>query len=157
VDESFNEIEALYRNGFDRFVRTATAITGDPDRGLDAVQEAFARALRHRSGFRGSGTLEAWVWRIVVNTSRTVGRLGPPIAPEVNRAAARPADEDDAALRDAIAALPDRQRLVLFLRHYADLDYRTIADALEIAPGTVGAALHAAHASLRRELQEVSP
>ena len=48
-----------------------------------------------------------------------------------------------------IADLPERQRLVLFLRYYADLDYRQIADALGIRRGTVGATLNQAHAALR--------
>jgi RNA polymerase sigma factor (sigma-70 family) len=51
--------------------------------------------------------------------------------------------------------LPERQRLALFLRYYADLDYRTIADTLGIRPGTVAATLNAAHATLRSTLSEV--
>ena len=38
-----------------------------------------------------------------------------------------------------IAGLPERQRLVLFLRHYADLDYDTIAQVAGIERGTVAA------------------
>jgi DNA-directed RNA polymerase specialized sigma24 family protein len=52
-------------------------------------------------------------------------------------------------------ALPERQRLALFLRYYADLDYEAIADALGVKAGTIAATLHAAHAALRRELLEV--
>jgi RNA polymerase sigma factor (sigma-70 family) len=54
-------------------------------------------------------------------------------------------------------ALPERQRLALFLRYYADLDYAAIAAALGISPGTVGALLHTARTSLRRTLEEVRP
>ena len=64
-----------------------------------------------------------------------------------------PAPEID-ELRTAVAALPERQRLAVFLRHYADLDYAAIAETLEIAPGTVGATLSAAYASLRTSLEE---
>jgi DNA-directed RNA polymerase specialized sigma24 family protein len=46
---------------------------------------------------------------------------------------------------------------MLFLRYYADLEYEAIAIALDVSPGTVGATLNAAHASLRRLLQEVRP
>jgi DNA-directed RNA polymerase specialized sigma24 family protein len=42
----------------------------------------------------------------------------------------------------------------LFLRYYADLDYASIAAALDIAEGTVGATLNAAHVALRRSLEE---
>jgi RNA polymerase sigma factor (sigma-70 family) len=58
-------------------------------------------------------------------------------------------------LRGAIAALPERQRLALFLRHYADLDYESIAAVLGVRRGTVAATLHAARESLRQALTEV--
>jgi DNA-directed RNA polymerase specialized sigma24 family protein len=48
--------------------------------------------------------------------------------------------------------LTDRQREVLFLHYYADLDYTTIAEALGISPGTVGATLSTARGVLRRAL-----
>ncbi len=63
-----------------------------------------------------------------------------------------PGDED---VRRWIARLPERQRLAVFLRYYADLDYRSIGAALEIEPGTVSATLSAAHSALRRQLEEV--
>ena len=63
-------------------------------------------------------------------------------------------DERRAAVRDAVAALPERQRLALFLRYYADLDYAAIADALGVRRGTVSATLNHAHAALREALQK---
>jgi RNA polymerase sigma factor (sigma-70 family) len=59
------------------------------------------------------------------------------------------------ALEAIVATLPERQRLALFLRYYADLDYEAIATALGVKPGTVAATLHAAHTTLRRQLLEV--
>ncbi len=55
-----------------------------------------------------------------------------------------------------VAALPERQRLVLFLRYYADLDYAAIAEALNVEVGTVGPTLVAAQRTLRTQLSEVS-
>src|SRR6476646_7130074 len=69
-----DELELLYREHLVEFRRVATAIAGDVDLGHDAVQEAFARAVRSRRTFRGRGTLEAWVWRIVVNSARDARR-----------------------------------------------------------------------------------
>ena len=54
-----------------------------------------------------------------------------------------------------VAALPERQRLAIFLRYYADLDYRAIAEALGVEVGTVSATLAAAHAAVRKRLEEV--
>jgi RNA polymerase sigma factor (sigma-70 family) len=54
----------------------------------------------------------------------------------------------------AVAALPDRQRLAVFLRYYADLDYAAIATALGVERGTVSATLSAAHHNLSSKLKE---
>lgn len=58
------------------------------------------------------------------------------------------------SLRAAVAALPERQRLIVFLHYYANLDYAIIADVLGIRSGTVGATLNAARATLRQVLKE---
>ena len=68
-----------------------------------------------------------------------------------------PESRDENTVSEMVARLPERQRLVLFLRYYADLDYESIARVLAIRPGTVAATLHSAHASLRASFQEVSP
>jgi len=69
-DRRLGELEALYRARHSHFVRVARAITGDPERASEAVQDAFADAVRARARFRGDGALEAWVWRAVVNAAR---------------------------------------------------------------------------------------
>jgi DNA-directed RNA polymerase specialized sigma24 family protein len=131
----------------------AAAIVGDGDAGRDAVQDAFATAVRKRRRFRGDGTLEAWLWRIVVNAAHDARRR------RVRKGADLPeplvARADDLGL--PLDCLSGRQREVLFLHYYADLDYAAIATALGISAGTVGATLHAARATLREALtQEVS-
>ena len=57
-------------------------------------------------------------------------------------------------LKSHLGALPERERVVVFLRYFADLDYAAIADILGIRIGTVSATLHAAHHALRRALDE---
>ena len=150
-----DEIEALYRGRFDAFIRTATAICGDPDAGRDAVQEAFASAVRRRSTFRRDGTLEAWLWSIIVNEARSRARRRDPVPGMRTAPSEDGRGSETDALRAALAALPERQRLAAFLRYYADLDYAGIAAVLGISPGTVGATLNAAHAALRQRLEEV--
>ena len=148
------DLEALYRTRFDVFARIAASVTGDGDRARDAVQDAFATALRKRRSFRGEGPLEAWVWRIVLNAARSdVRRSAPTVIGEPASTNGRP--DEDAELRAALAHLPERQRTAVFLRYYADLDYAAIGQALGITPGTVAATLNAAHASLRKRLEEV--
>jgi RNA polymerase sigma-70 factor (ECF subfamily) len=150
-------IEAVYRRDFARFLHVATAITGDVEVGADAVQDAFARAIRLRRSYRASGSLEGWLWRIVVNAARDrAGATAKLVSADVSREpATTPSEPEASEVRALLARLPERQRLVLFLRYYADLDYDAIATALGISSGTVGATLHAAHSALRAHIQEV--
>ncbi|MGH8326620.1 MAG: RNA polymerase sigma factor, partial [Steroidobacteraceae bacterium] len=54
----------------------------------------------------------------------------------------------------ALARLPERERLALFLRYFADLDYAQIAAVLDVRAGTVGASLNSGRAKLGRLLKE---
>jgi RNA polymerase sigma-70 factor, ECF subfamily len=149
-------LEQLYRARYRRFLNVALAVTGNLELARDAVQDGFAKAIRGRFGYRGNGSAESWVWSIVVNEARSVVRgTGVEILAEAVEVATAPAGEWP-ELRSAIAALPERQRLAVFLRHYADLDYEAIGDVLGIERGTVAASLHAAHATLRKQMSEVA-
>src|SRR6185437_3676626 len=76
-----DEIEHVYRTRLADFVRVARAITGDAETARDAVQEAFAAAVRSRTSYRGEGALGAWLWRTVVNKARDARRVRPPLSP----------------------------------------------------------------------------
>ena len=148
-----DELEALYRERVQEFRRVAAAIAGDRELGCDAVQDAFARAVRNRRSFRGSGTLEAWVWRIVVNAARDARRRRGP--EHASNSLLLDGSSERGGEPLPLALLTSRQREIVFLHYYADLDYGAIADALSISPGTVGATLHAARQTLRGALEEV--
>src|SRR5919201_6844574 len=70
------QIEGLYRARLGTFRRVARGILGDDEAAPDAVQEAFANAVRNREAFRGEGAFEGWVWRMVVNAARMRRRAG---------------------------------------------------------------------------------
>jgi RNA polymerase sigma-70 factor (ECF subfamily) len=149
------EIERLYREDLPRFVRVARAIVGEEQTARDVVQEAFTRAVEKRSSFRRRGPLEAWLWRIVVNEARKrTLRAAREQHVEPAAISGNGRSGADAEVRAAIAALPERQRLAVFLRYYADLDYAAIAVALGIERGTVSATLSAAHRNLLSSLKE---
>jgi RNA polymerase sigma factor (sigma-70 family) len=152
------EIESLYRARYRQFLRVATAIVGDEAAAHDAVQEGFAVALKERRSFRGVGPLEGWVWRVVFNAAlraRRARMARREVSDSVEELASRNGHVDEVGVRAWVAALPERQRLAVYLRYYADLDYRAIASALDVEVGTVSATLSAAHRALRRSLEEV--
>ena len=151
-------LESLYRADLPRFVRAATAIVGDEGAGRDAVQDAFVQAVRKRTGYNGVASLETWVWRIVINEAlaqrRSRGSEFESVSEIVTTPSTNHVPEHDANVRAWVAALPERQRLAVLLRYFADLDYQSIAVALDVEVGTVSATLATAHAALRRSYQE---
>ena len=142
-----DELESLYRDRFRAFAALATAVVGSAGDAYDVVQDAFVTAVRRRRSYRGDGTLEAWVWRIVLNKARDARRRRRPDEPE--QPAATNGHHADAEVRLLVARLPARQRETIFLHYYAGLDYAEIAEVLGISSGTVGATLHSARAALR--------
>ena len=143
------ELEALYRARSVAFRNALSLVAGGYDEAKDAVQEAFAIALRERASFRGDGPLEAWVFRIAL---RLAYRARSPVAvldgdalPE----ATLPDPERDPALANALRGLSPRRRQIVFLRYFADLSYASIAELAQISEGTVAATLAQAHDALR--------
>jgi RNA polymerase sigma factor (sigma-70 family) len=81
-----------------------------------------------------------------VSDTAAAARLEPSVSFDGSAAAA-------GAVVDALTGLTERQRLVLFLRYYGDLDYGQIAETLGIKPGTVAATIHQAQEHLRNRLR----
>ncbi len=154
---SLIDLRGLYERRLPEFGRVAAAIVGGREAAEDVVQEAFVRAVRARDSFTGDGPLDAWVWRIVVNAARDArAHASRPLDADAPiTASSGSGDERRDLVRAAVEQLPERQRLILFLRYYADLDYRSIAETLSISDGTVAATLNTAHARLRQLLTEV--
>jgi len=156
-DPALDAIEAVYRERYGSFLRLALAITRDEGLARDAVHDGFVRAVRFRGGLRDTASTPGWVSRIVVNEAtkrRTDEARYVPLDPERLEAPSANGHDETGVPTAAIAALPERQRLALFLRYYLDLDYASIAEALDIRVGTVSATLHAAHRNLGISLKE---
>jgi len=153
VDETAAAIERLYRQRYTRFRNGVATVTGSYEAAHDAVQEGFARALRARRQYSSRGSLEGWVWRIVLRTALEQRRGDDELPLEaVDPGFVEP--ERDFALTAAVHALAPQRRLVVFLRYFADLPYRTIAEVLAIDEGTVAATLAQARRALAATLDE---
>jgi RNA polymerase sigma factor (sigma-70 family) len=145
-------LERLYRERYTRFRDGLATVTGSYDTAHDVVQEAFAHALVKRRGFRGEGSLEGWVWRIAFRLAlKERQRGGRGALDHIEPAVVEP--ERDPELAAALAQLPARKRLIVFLHYFADLSYGEIAEVCAISEGTVGAALNQARSALREALE----
>jgi RNA polymerase sigma-70 factor, ECF subfamily len=139
----------------------------------DAAQDVFVEVHRSRSAFREEAELSTWIYRIAVTKSLDVlrrakrkkrfdavrGALG--LAVEVNDVAAPRDQGPDRALeleersrllREAVAALPENQRVAVTLARYEGLTNKDIAGVLETSIPAVDSLIHRAHKNLRKSL-----
>lgn len=136
-------------------VRVAYTLTGDQRAAEDLVQGALAKAYARWS--RIDGDAEPYVRRIIyhdqVSGWRRLGRQREvPMAAVPERAAPRRHDHDTTlrlVLREALLALPPRQRAVLVLRYLEDHTVEETAAVLGCRPGTVASQASRALAKLR--------
>ena len=145
------DLEDLYRRRQGAFQLMLASVTGSVESARDVVQEAFAQALRDQDGYRGDGSLEAWVWRIAFRVaigSKGSRELAFGELPDV----AFLDESSDQALAAAVRQLPPQRRMAIFLRYFADLSYAEIGEVLGIAEGTVAATLSQARQQLAAEL-----
>jgi RNA polymerase sigma-70 factor (sigma-E family) len=150
-----DEFEDFYRASRDSCLRAVTAVVGDRELAEEQVAEAFARAWTSWGKVRRYTAPRAWVVRTALNLGVSSWRRRHrevPLADHDAAAAAGPGDGVDPALIAALRRLPTRQREVLALRIFLDLDTETTARVIGIAPGTVMAHLSRAVAALRRDL-----
>ena len=132
----------------------------------DAAQTTFIYVMRSlQRGVQPEFEL-AWLLKIAFNVCRGVRRSsGRETAvtqevEDINELAAPPAagyegNERLAALRDALAHLPENQRRGILLREWQGLSYAEIADELGLTVGAVETLLFRARRNLAARLQHV--
>ena len=149
----------FYREAKDDCLRTVLVSVGDQDTAQELVAEAFARAWASWRTVSSHPAPRAWVVRTALNASvsrwrrrrREVTLADPSLV--ADRPDGGAADSPvDATIMAALLRLPTRQREVVALRLFLDLDTARTAEVLGIAPGTVKAHLTRATAALREEL-----
>ena len=152
----------FYAAARDNCLRAVFASTGDLPAAEDLVAEAFARAWARWRTVRSHPAPAAWVVRTALNARvswwrRTRREVS---LPEAGGLADRLVLADDGgvgagvdrAVMATLLKLPERQRQVIALRVFLDLDTAQTARVLGIAPGTVTAHLARATAALRDQL-----
>ena len=163
------------RAAFDELVRVSYAdtftlalrLTGNEEDARDVVQEAYIRAFRGLSRFRGDAQFSTWMYRITANCANThlakrtkhrheVLDDANPVADDrptsdpgaPGRRRPRCATGSTVALED----LPPKLRQVVVLRDIYDLPHEAIAAELGISETAAKVRLHRARKKLREDL-----
>jgi RNA polymerase sigma-70 factor, ECF subfamily len=160
-----------------RMLATARRFLSNECDAQDAVQEAFASALRALDKFNGDALLSTWLHRIVVNAAlvqlRSKRRRGEqPIGTLLPRfdqdgdwidqqvtwtnAAETVLESREARelVRLCIERLPEKYRSVLVLRDIEELDTEEAARSLSVTVNTIKVRLHRARQALKTLIEQ---
>ena len=156
--EAFDELVRRHQVAIVGLARVLTSGRGDAE---DLAQEVFVRAWKSLRTFRGDSAFRTWLHRVAVNVVRTsqsrTGRLLQMFTGSTGEAPDAPSREEpvDATLarrqmiERALAALPEELRLAVTLRDVQGLDYREIAELLDVPIGTVESRIFRARQRLK--------
>jgi len=136
----------------------ALRIVGDYEDARDATQNAFVRAYVHLETFDPTRKFFSWIYRIVVNECLNLKRARRPEEPLADTLETpRSTDSGDAAveaiersdrIQVALQALTVDYRLVVVLRHFADMSYAEISEVVGVPEKTVRSRLFSARQRL---------
>lgn len=152
------------RAAFDRVIRLYTEplywqirrMVQDHDDANDILQNTFMKAWMSIENFRGDAKLSTWLYKIAINESLTfLEREGRRSSISLDDSEATDAanisgdaafDGDDLArqLNQAVASLPEKQRVVFNMKYFDDMKYEDISDILGTTVGALKASYHLA-------------
>jgi RNA polymerase sigma-70 factor (ECF subfamily) len=139
----------------------AIAVLGNPHDAEDAVQNAFIRALERIDQLQPGSPFGPWFYRVLRSTALNLRRReslrSHDEIPASASAGSNPARELDRGITrrtvlDALAELPEMQRLAVTLYDLEGYSHQEIAGILEIAVGTSRAHVHHGRKALRKRL-----
>ncbi len=165
---AWGELYQQYAGAIFRFCRRALPTKEDAE---DATTEIFMKVRQKLGTYDSSRPLTAWLYKVASNhcwdTLRRrrirqdleTGDLEtlPLEHPDPNQLEQLQIDHTSKEVRAALAKLPDRARMALVLRYYADMSYDEIADTLGVRRAFVGVLLLRARHQLRDVLAEMMP
>lgn len=158
-DVVVSQTEQLIAEQIPRLRRYARALLGDPVRADDLVQETLLRGLSRRHLWQPGTDIRAWMFTILHNIhvnnqrKRHVRKDYQEPLEDQPELATPSTQEKSLEIRDlsrALELLPEPQRQVVLLVGLEGMDYKKVADVLEIPLGTVMSRLHRGREALRQ-------
>ncbi len=167
-------LSGLYRIHKDKVYSIALYFFhGDAALAADITQQVFLKLMTDVRSYRGEAGFSTWLYRLVVNACIDLARSrrqrskreGPALdndSPRLVNQGPTPAEEYErqqkaSAVRTAVGSLPEPFRIAVLLRHFEQLSYEEMAQALDCSLGTVASRLSRAHRLLARSLGRFRP
>ncbi len=160
--ESFARIVRRYQNRIFAFVMRMTA---NRENALDLTQDTFVAAYENLDRFRGESSLSTWLFQIAANRTKnflkkSVRETGLPEGYEQRSDINRPdtdyaKSEIERHLREAIIALPEKQRMVFTLRYYDQMKFTDIARIQGVSVSAVKTSFAEALKKLKKRLSRI--
>jgi len=151
--------EALAIGVSGRLYGVARLILRDTHLAEDAVQDALVNAWRKLPTLRDADRFDAWMYRLIVNACRDVGRDRRRISPEIHviempQPALEVSEgvEERDLLERAFRHLRDEHRVVVVLHYYLGLPAADVADVVGVPVGTAKSRIHYATEAMRAAL-----
>ena len=146
LDTQVGALDRFCREQYPRLVGMLGLYLHDQYLAEELAQDALVRLCRAWDGLPSDGDAQRWVTRVAFNLAkssfrsraarrRVLDRYGPSMATDPLRSAEAVADV--MAVRNAVAALPERSRRAIILRYFADLSVAEVARLMECPEGTV--------------------
>jgi RNA polymerase sigma factor (sigma-70 family) len=163
--EAWGELYRLYAPAIFRFCRRALPAREDAE---DATTEIFMKVRQKLGTYDASRPFTAWLYKVASNhcwdmlrrrrirQDLETGDLEtlPLEHPDPDQLEQLQIEHTSKEVRKGLAKLPDRARMALTLRYFADMSYDEIADTLGVRRAFVGVLLLRARHQLRDALSE---
>ena len=144
------DFDATFDQHYPALVRYCQRLTGDRDLAEDIAQESMVRLFDHQVTGPGAG-VRAWLFKTATHLVRDRYRVGKnrlrlleenPVVPSEPESPERGLErrEAQARAREALDALPPRDREILLMR-YSGFSYKEIAETVEVAATSIGTLL----------------
>ena len=149
---AFSVIVKKHSEEIYRHIRRMVLVHEDAD---DIAQNTFIKAWMNIGTFQGKSRISTWLYRIAINETLTflnknkgtLVSLDTPegaIAEQLESDTFFNGDKADAMLQEAIARLPEKQRLVFNMKYYEEMKYEEISAILDTSVGALKASYHIA-------------
>ena len=161
-EAAFRELVMTYQERLYWHIRRIVLTHDDAD---DVLQETFIKVYRNIGGFKGNSKLYSWMYRIATNEALSFLKRNSKIQVAdqeesqelmMQRLTADPyfdGDQAELELQAALAALPQKQRLVFNMKYFEEMKYDDISEVLDTSVGALKASYHLAVKKIKKHLK----